>query len=343
MVPSTGTSDFNDELALSGSPDLGRPDEKGQRGKLMMAAERNKKALEDGTYGKGSLHTSEVLGGDGPSNPPPGDLAGLRIAALLDERGQVKSRDVGGADATAVYDRRQKRLDATSDGALTAIRQGRLSAARERNSMVIVGAEASEGKTTYALSASKSKDPSQKASYETMLVDIRYKRIENAYETKLQASRKRARPLEDAKAEEAQAIALVTDRKDPAAQARDHERMIKARTRKLLDFYGLKASKNAEPMTKAALVATAREEEPLGVITSKDGAKAITEEEKEMLEMLRSIGGPSAAAQAAVVAEEDDGVNGDEEKPKRLKIKDARQKEDIATARMGFLFGVVSS
>ena len=149
--------------------------------------------------------------------------------------------------------------------------------------------------------------------------------------------------MEDAKAEEAQAIALVTDRKDPAAQARDHERMIKARTRKLLDFYGLKASKNAEPMTKAALVATAREEEPLGVITSKDGAKAITEEEKEMLEMLRSIGGPSAAAQAAVVAEEDDGVNGDEEKPKRLKIKDARQKEDIATARMGFLFGVVSS
>lgn len=351
MVPSIGNSDFKDELGLSGSPDpgLGRPNEKGQRGKLIMAAERNKKNLEDGTYGKDALHTSEVLGGDGPSKPPLGDLAGLRVAALLDEQGQIKSRDVRGTDATAVYDRRQKRLDATSDGALAAIREGRLNAAGKRNSTLAVSTEAgaskmaSNIKTTHTLSVSASKDPSQKASCKTMLVDIRYKRIENAYEMILQASRKRARPSEDAKAEEASAMALSNpDRKDLAAQARDRDRMIKARRRKLLDFCGLKASKSAEPMmTSEALVATTREEAPLGGVTKEGGAKKITEEEKEMLEILRNISSPSAAAQAPVVMEQE--IHGNKEKQKRPKIKDTQQKAGIATARMDFLFGAVSS
>ena len=216
-----GVTPFHDELALRDvpDPDLGRPDEKGQRGKLIMAAERNKKALEDGTYGVGSGHyAAEKLGGDGPLQPCKEETIAIRLEFFAKEI----SGDGSIEGATAVYDRRRQRLNATGEAILSKIRAGRLEAAKknsdryandmenaatskkaEDNKAMLRGKKnrlGSLNKTNKGNSFSNitkgKKNISDNASWATQLIDIRYKRLQNANEAKLDASRKRARPEE---------------------------------------------------------------------------------------------------------------------------------------------------
>ena len=335
----------HDKLALSNvpDPDLGRPDERGQRGKLIMAAEKNKKALEDGTYGVGTSGSVEALGGQGPPAPPVTDLAGLRTDALLDKNGNLLPCDSRGGgqtrgNATAVYERRQKRLDTMP--ALSAIRQGRLQAiklqaarkvAETKGATAAVGAETNKAVLVGSSQSLPSPEGSKKASWEATLVDIRYKRIQNASDAKLEASRKRARPQGAEAAEIESAVSLTNpDRKDPAAQARERERVLQARKRKILDFYGRKAPPKKELPEEAG---GSDDRDAIGG----PGKKDMTEEEKEMLEVLKGIGKPSAVAQAGGAL--NDALGAEQQKPKRPKIKDPRRTADIAAARIAVLSG----
>ena len=106
--------------------------------------------------------------------------------------------------------------------------------------------------------------------------------------------------------------------------------MLQARKRKILDFYGRKAPPKKELPEEAG---GSDDRDAIGG----PGKKDMTEEEKEMLEVLKGIGKPSAVAQAGGAL--NDALGAEQQKPKRPKIKDPRRTADIAAARIAVLSG----
>ena len=144
-----------------------------------------------------------------PPAPPVTDLAGLRTDALLDKNGNLLPCDSRGGgqtrgNATAVYERRQKRLDNArpigDPPRAPAGHQAPGGKAETKGATAAVGAETNKAVLVGSSQSLPSPEGSKKASWEATLVDIRYKRIQNASDAKLEASRKRARPPQGAEA-----------------------------------------------------------------------------------------------------------------------------------------------
>jgi hypothetical protein len=334
---------------------IGKGEEKGKRGALIMAAERNKKALENGTYGNGYVQGAYTLGvgACGRAAPPDATVAAMRLFKLErnggrslhdEELGEKAASDMAAANAA----RTERRGGSTADPRIVAqMRAGRLSAMR-RNATF---AEDERRKDAVAKAAGTQRLPSDAAAAAAVVkvknaaLDMRFKRLELCKALGVAATRKRARPesvVEDALKEQALLGGLSKVVVDPAELARRKERMLAARKRKLMDFLpGSKGKPGGGQSAEASAAAAAsRNEQPLGG-GGKGGKKpamsaADAAEEAEMLAILKGINTSSSDKFSGGFQAGPDQSNG-ASKPARPQVKDYKKTADIAKARLLFM------
>jgi hypothetical protein len=338
---------------LSGLEDLeprGVGVEKGGRGKLIMAAERNKKALDDGTYGQNPGGVSyqagqEVLGRGNASlqvDPSTATVNDMRCLKLELNQGRSLADEEYGSKAeaeasTIVLKRKQRAMVDPSK-----VRAARLKASAK-----------------WAVSMSKGAEPTKKSANDTLeqankasvLIEMKMRRLQLHTAVGVNATRKRSRPEDVAKEAKAEAallsgVKLITD---PAEKRRLQERILAARKRKLMDFLpsGSKAGQKQAGMLSAvdasAAEASSKMEAPLGGGGKKGGGMGggMTEEEKEMLAILKGINTSSSDKFADSGGGGGGGGGGSEVamKKTREKIKDYRKKSEIAKMRLAVIVG----
>jgi hypothetical protein len=355
--PLLGAKMYGGDPSLSGgSPDGGGglPPEKGKRGQLIMAAERNKVALENGTYsssGYGTNALGETLGaGQAARSARPGatvvELRVAKLAANLANYGGLVSlseEEVASANLAEVeanQDRRAARNFANDPATVAKLRAGRLKA--KAAFAARLKREIAEEKDGGALAKrGTSAAASAKALVQTVLAEMRLKRASLVNVVKLAQLRKRSRP--DAEAEEALKEAKVLSGthvlRDPDEVRRTREKMLLARKRKLFDFLpqakgaGQKALDRSDELVAEA---NARQEQPLGGGRGGGAKKPLSAEEQEMLDLLKGFSSNSSSKFAAGSAGDASGPATDLPLEKK-KVRDHRKVEEIAAARMAFL------
>jgi hypothetical protein len=280
--------------------DLGPQAVKGTRGKLIMQAERNKKALEDGTYGNsnaafeagsGTLGQGTLLANADPN----ATVVQIRLMKLKANKGKGLSEEGGShaeIEAEALMKRRAERLKAGGDvKQLNKMRKARLNIMSSLASLAM-GEDGIVKKRIPGSPRTDTVAAAALAKAKTVAIETRFKHNELYRNVQLFASRKRTRNAEfQAQLKEESALLKgIAVTRTPDEIRREWERMIAARKRKLMDFLPGSSSSSGGHETIAAANAraqAAKQEAPLG--GSKKNQPEMTEEEKEMLAILKGI------------------------------------------------------
>ena len=338
-------ADFTDQTLVG--EDLGHKAEKGKRGALIMAAERNKQALEAGSYGKGGAYETgkERLGtGSAAGRAGPGmTVNDMRVLKLEMNDGRSLVDEALGAleddKHRATAEKRANRL-AVDAAMLNKLRNARLRM-KDKADAAFKKEQAAAAKALATGMPKESSDPAAAAAAAKALgvmMDLRFKRLELSKAMAIRASRKRTRPAEFAKEAEAEQAMLTGVKvvKDPAEIKRLRDKMLLSRQRKLMDFLpgkGTGAKTGGAPSpTKAAA----------GTRAAPKAKQEMSAEEKEMLAILKGISssnsdkfssGPDLGFSTGGL-QVAGSLGGDKDRPK---IKDARKLGEIAKARVDFI------
>jgi hypothetical protein len=324
---------------------------KGTRGKLIMQAERNKKALEDGTYGKSNSAFEAGAGVLGRGQvtqraPPSATVVDIRLMKLKSANGKSLADanvSVEEKEAIAIMERRAERLRAGGDPQLLdTMRKARmkyqnvtLEAAKSESMALGQNKSFSEGKRKV-----DTVEAARIAKLKSMTIEARTHHVELYHKAQLAATRKRTRPEEieaDIK-KESELLHGHAVVRSPDEIRRTWERMIASRQRKLMDFLpgGSKAGMSESANENAKAVA-ARQEAPLGGFGGGNSNKpAMTEEEKEMLAILKGINTSDSSKFASGNNEPSSGSVEKISGPKK-KIRDSSKTSEIAAMRLEVL------
>jgi hypothetical protein len=321
-----------------------RGDEKGKRGALIMQAERNKKALENGTYGQGYVQGAYTLGMGAAAREAPEDstVNGMRLFKLErnqgrslndEELGNQAEGDMNAANAARI----ERRGGSVNDPrVLTKMRAARM-AAMERNQLI---AEDEARKDAAAKASGKPRMPTDAGAaaalvkVQNAMLDMRFKRQE-LHRTLTRASvAQRARP-ESVAAEALKEQAMLGGSvnkmvEDPAEAARRKERILAARKRKLMDFLPGAKGKRNDAAGDNAPGSSKKTVKP--AMSAADAAA-----EAEMLAILKGINTSSDDKFSGGFQPGPEVKGGAAQKPARPQVKDYKKTADIAKARLDFI------
>jgi len=299
---------------------------KGKRGKLIMAAERNKKALEDGTYGKSSsaeydAGPSQRLGaGDVAGSAPVGatvsEVRLLKLSVgngrtLCDERVSHVEKE-----AAEVMKRRNERLQANDKSKVRDIRKARM--------QININTKLSGGNFTTNSEGNSATSPTSSGGINFLKLNvIRDKR--NVLTKELQSKFDH---------DDFTMFDLMVNKELVV----DHEKMIQGRKRKIIDFLHLSKGKK-QATTKEDISLT--NETTLPIVSSSTSTtskkKEMSEEEKEMLAILKGIN-TSNPNKFEVQSNSENNEGEYEEITKvRPKIRDCSKTVEIAAMRVEVL------